>query len=232
MKKYFILSDIHSQFDLFESAIIKAGFEKSNPNHIMIIAGDILDRGSQGDLLIRYLEELIRIDRLIGVIGNHDAFLIDILNHNYLLDKVVFNIEKNGFIETLKLGSKKPITDINEPTLDLIRETFENEYEVFTKWIKELPLYLEYNHHVIVHGFLDFSLDDWHETSNRFAVWERGYNNSVPKNFTKKIIFGHTPNYYINNQNDIIYKDKKIMIDGGAAEGLQINVLILTESEI
>ncbi|XMB71727.1 metallophosphoesterase [Mycoplasmatota bacterium WC30] len=232
MKKYFILSDIHSQYDLLIDAINRIGFDESDQDHILIIAGDVLDRGKQGDAVIRYLENLIILNRVLGVVGNHDAFLIDILNHNYKLDRVKFNIEMNGFKETLKLGITEADFEITEATLDIIRETFESKYAIFTKWLRELPLFLEYANHVIVHGFLDFSLSDWRDTTSHYAVWERGYNNVIPDTFKKKIIFGHTPNSHINNQNDIIYDGKKIMIDGGAASGVQINVLVLTDIEI
>ena len=80
MKKYYILSDIHSQFELFTDAISRIDFDEDNPNHVLIIAGDILDRGKQGDSVIKYLEKYIIQNRVLGVIGNHDAFLIDILN--------------------------------------------------------------------------------------------------------------------------------------------------------
>ncbi|MBI9008966.1 MAG: metallophosphoesterase [Tenericutes bacterium] len=203
-------------------------------DHILIIAGDILDRGTMGNDLIRYLEKLIEKKRLLGVLGNHDLFLIDIMNDNYRLEKVLFNISKNGFIETLQLGFKRDIRNF-EVTKELIEEfkkNFSMKYPIFVKWILELPLYLEFNHHVIVHGFLDFSLRDWKYTSQRFAIWDRGYAKEIPCSFHKKLVFGHTPNYHINKQDNIIYEGLKIMIDGGAASRHQVNILYLTEREI
>jgi serine/threonine protein phosphatase 1 len=234
MIKYFILSDIHAQFKLLTEALNKADFDMNNRNHILIINGDILDRGKEGDKTIRYLEKLIEQKRLIGVLGNHDIFLIDILKGTYKIDKVIWNINKNGFIETLQLGFNKKIRarKVTTALLEEFRKTFRLKYQTFVDWIMKLPIYIEYDKHVLVHGFIDFDLDDWHDTDPHFAVWDRGYNKEIPDYFEKKLVFGHTPNHYINNQDNIIYEGKKIMIDGGAASGKQINVLCFTEEEI
>jgi|AntAceMinimDraft_18_1070375.scaffolds.fasta_scaffold00017_16 predicted phosphodiesterase len=234
MIQYFIMSDIHSQYDLFIEALKKAAFDIENMDHILIIGGDVLDRGTTGHNTIKYIEELIVKKRVIGVLGNHDLFLVDIIKGTYRLNKVLWNISKNGFIETLQLGFSKNIhnLDVTKELIEEFRKNFKIKYPLFVKWIMSLPLYLEYENHVIVHGFIDFSLKNWRDTDEHFAIWDRGYNRKIPDSFNKLLIFGHTPNHNINNQNDIIYDAKKIMIDGGAASNHQINVLKLKENEI
>ena len=233
MKEYYILSDIHSQYDLLMNALKKAEFDMENDNHILIIGGDVLDRGKQGDKVVRFIETLIIKNRVLGVLGNHDVFLLDVVDQTYDMKKIIWNCDKNGFMETLLLGwnpSKEFLMETK--TITKISETLNKKYPIFLQWLREVPLFLEFPNHVIVHGFLDFSLEDWHNTSKQFATWERGFNNHIPENFGRYLIFGHTPNNYINQQNDIIRQDKKIMIDGGAASRLQINILRLTEEEI
>ena len=233
MKEYFILSDIHSQYDLLMNALKKAEFDMENDNHILIIAGDVLDRGYQGDEVIRFIETLVIKKRVLGVLGNHDVFLLDLVDNTFEMKKIIWNCDKNGFKETLLLGwnpSKEFQMEIK--TIEKIGRNLNGKYSVFLEWLRELPLFLEFKNHVIVHGFLDFSLDDWHYTSKQFATWERGFNNLVPDEFQKYLIFGHTPNSYINQQHGIIRQNKKIMIDGGASSRIQINILRLTEEEI
>ena len=193
-----------------------------------------MDRGDDGDLVIRYIEKLIFKKRVLGCIGNHDKYILDLVNKTYNIEKVIFNVKHNGFLKTLLLGTNNETIkiDYNLETLNIISDNIKQKYPIFIKWLNNLPLYLEYKNHVIVHGFIDFSIIDWHKTNKRYATWQRGYKDNIPNTFEKKIIFGHTPNHYINNQNDIIYRGKKIMIDGGAASGLQINVLVLTDKEI
>lgn len=234
MKKYFIFSDVHAQYDILLLGLYKADFNLSNPEHIMIIGGDLLDRGKQGHELIRFLEPLIEDGRVLGVLGNHDLFLKEILEDDHKIDHIAFNIQHNGFKETLLLaypGAPKDFR-LNKPNLSLIKENFWATYPIFSKWLVALPLYLEFGHHVIVHGFLDFSLQDWRKTKTAYAVWERGYDHKVPGGFTKRLIIGHTPNQYINGEADIITDGQKIMIDGGAAYGYQVNMLVLTEEEL
>ena len=43
--KYFIVSDIHSFYVELKSALDKAGFNKRNKDHTLIVCGDIFDRG-------------------------------------------------------------------------------------------------------------------------------------------------------------------------------------------
>lgn len=232
MIEYFIVSDIHAQYDMLIKALKDAGFDMGNSDHVLLVAGDVLDRGSQGDMLIRFLETLIQQDRLLGVLGNHDRFFIDLIDNKFSLKTVLWNSYNNGFIETLRLGHNDRSFFIEENVIRDISLNLNKKYPIFIKWISNLPLFLEFSNHVIVHGFINFDLDDWHHTDEHYAIWERGYGNSVPESFNKKLIFGHTPNHYINGKNDIIIEGKKIMIDGGAASGIQINILKIDEKTI
>jgi len=234
MKEYYIVSDLHSRLDLLTKALDSSGFLLENDNHILLIAGDILDRGLEGDILIRFLEKLIDKGRLLMCLGNHDTFLLDIINDISTVKKVVWNIHRNGFATTLQLVCDDEITEelVTQEFLTEVSNRFNEKYPIFIEWLKKQPYYLEYNNHIVVHGFLDFSLDDWHNTSIHDLIWKRGYNLRVPKNFTKNIIFGHTPNIHFGSTDDIITCGKKIMIDGGAANGNQVNVYKLTEEEI
>ena len=47
MKKYFVTSDIHGFYNEFIAALDRSGFNIDNPDHILIICGDIFDRGNQ-----------------------------------------------------------------------------------------------------------------------------------------------------------------------------------------
>lgn len=234
MKKYFIVSDIHSQYQMLIDALSKKGFNPNDENHFLIINGDVLDRGNEGKELIIYLESLIKKEKLIGILGNHDVFIKNIINNNWDRERVLFDIHRNGFLKTMQIPFKEPLDaeNITESIIENVRDAYLEEFPIFCDWLDELPTMLVCAHHVIVHGFVDFDLDDFEETSERYATWTRGYNLDVPESFNKKLIIGHTPNYHINNQDDIIFDGKKIMIDGGAAMGHQVNVLLLTEEEI
>ncbi len=232
MIKYFILSDIHAQFSLLTEALNKASFDIKNKDHILIISGDILDRGKQGDLVIRFIESLILDKRVLAVLGNHDVFLKEILENNIDVEKIEFNIVHNGSGETLKLIKYINLNELTNTSIIKFGQKFIETYPIFSNWLTSIPLFLEFKNHVIVHAFLDFNLTDWRNTSIRYTTWSRDYKNKIPISFGKKLIFGHTPNVLINGKDDIIFDGYKIMIDGGAAMNHQINILILTENTI
>ena len=47
MKKYFVISDIHGFYSSMKKSLFKAGFRKTNSNHVLIICGDLFDRGKE-----------------------------------------------------------------------------------------------------------------------------------------------------------------------------------------
>ncbi len=230
MKKYFIVSDIHANYSKLIKALKTSGFDLDNPDHVFVFGGDALDRGKEGDKVIGFIESLIEKNRIIGVLGNHDKFLLDMVSGD--VSYVRFNVLRNGFGPTVRLGEESNRFNLTKDEFIIAGQRILAKYPVFVNWLRELPPYLEFPHHVLVHGYLDFSLDDWHETDMHYAIWERGYSRAVPESFHKKIIIGHTPNMMIMGKHDIVVFDKKILIDGGAAYGGQINVLVLDESEI
>ena len=56
MKKYFICSDIHSDYNALMNAIKENGFDINNDNHILVVAGDIFDRGEDSVKVYEYLK--------------------------------------------------------------------------------------------------------------------------------------------------------------------------------
>lgn len=81
-KKYFVSSDIHSFFDQFISALTSAGFDVNNSDHILIICGDIFDRGNQTVELYNWLRSIPE-DRLVLIQGNHELLYFDLLEKSF-----------------------------------------------------------------------------------------------------------------------------------------------------
>lgn len=82
MKKYFIASDIHSFFNEFKSALSLAGYNKKNKEHILILNGDLFDRGEQTIRLFKFLRNIPK-SRLILVKGNHEELFDSLLEKDY-----------------------------------------------------------------------------------------------------------------------------------------------------
>ena len=89
-KKYFCTSDIHGFFDIFHEALIKAGFEENNPDHVLIICGDIFDRGKEPLEVYNFLKSLPQ-ERRILVRGNHELLLQELVDREEALSHDLHN---------------------------------------------------------------------------------------------------------------------------------------------
>ena len=56
--KYFIVSDIHSFYTKLKRALDKAGFNKRNKDHTLIVCGDIFDRGPDTRSVYKFLTSI------------------------------------------------------------------------------------------------------------------------------------------------------------------------------
>ena len=76
MKKYFIVSDIHSFFLELRSSLFRAGFRKKNKDHILIVLGDIFDRGPDSKEVYDYIRSIPKERRILG--NNHTDYRLRI----------------------------------------------------------------------------------------------------------------------------------------------------------
>ena len=93
-KKIFAVSDIHGHCSLLKEALNEAGFDRYNPEHLLVCCGDYFDRGTENLNTLKFLDV---IDNKVLLKGNHEDMLLDIFEtgrfkeHNYL----------NGTVETI-----------------------------------------------------------------------------------------------------------------------------------
>ena len=76
--KYFIFSDVHGFYDELMLAIDRAGFDKDNPEHIIVSLGDLLDRGTKPLQCLRFVNSLPS-DRRILIRGNHEDLMEEVI---------------------------------------------------------------------------------------------------------------------------------------------------------
>lgn len=74
MKKLFCCSDIHSFFHEWMTALNRKKFDINNPDHILIICGDIFDRGPGSKEVYDFIKK-IPLERRILIRGNHEILL-------------------------------------------------------------------------------------------------------------------------------------------------------------
>jgi serine/threonine protein phosphatase 1 len=148
--KYFVISDIHGFYDVLRESLQKAGYNSNNPDHHLIVVGDMFDRGNQSDLVLEYLYPLHQQGSATIIIGNHDTFLLDFLSGDR--DNAEFNIRYNGFGKTLtSLASiQPPYKNLSE-----LAKSIQKRYPFLQKWLASLPYYYELEDYIFVHGGID-----------------------------------------------------------------------------
>ena len=108
-KVYFALSDIHGFADEMEDALDEAGFERGNEDHVLIVLGDVFDRGKGALEVYRYLSS-IPSSRLILIRGNHESLFLDLLKKT-APEKYDFS---NGTVDTFCQISGCPIESLRK----------------------------------------------------------------------------------------------------------------------
>lgn len=201
MKKYFCASDIHSFYDLWMLALVNKGFELNNPDHIIIICGDLFDRGDQSTECFEFVQDMQKQNRLIYILGNHEELLHD----------CVFALVKgrNFGRHHISNGTLKTIANI----------VGVSEYDVLCSVISSTALqeklnpvlnfidtncvdYFELGDKVFVHGWVPTTCDEnqvmivddnWRDGDWYHARWENGmemahFKLTVPD---KTVVCGH-----------------------------------------
>ena len=90
----FVVSDIHGHYTLLKNALDKAGFDKEDPNHLLVCCGDYFDRGSENVAVLKFFE---RLKHCVLLRGNHEDMLLKLL----YTGKVLPHHYINGTMQTM-----------------------------------------------------------------------------------------------------------------------------------
>lgn len=79
MKKYFCVSDVHSFFWPLKEALDTAGFDLNEKDHILLVDGDLFDRGADSLAVYQFVKSLPKSRRVL-IRGNHEQLFLDLLD--------------------------------------------------------------------------------------------------------------------------------------------------------
>lgn len=136
--KYFVTADIHGYYTYYLEALKKQGFDINNPNHKLIICGDLFDRGREPKALIEFV--LNNPNKFILVRGNHEDLLEDMLVRGYPNGadyhngtfQTLIDLGYNEDISLKKVAKRSGLTKV----LDLCINYFETKHYVFVhSWL-------------------------------------------------------------------------------------------------
>lgn len=169
MSKIFVSSDIHSAYTPWMNTLIEAGFDAGNPNHKIVICGDLFDRLDETVQCFEFVKSLG--DRAIYVKGNHESLLFDCVEeirrgripsshhfHNGTVKTICQFCGENEWIMYDPTWRDK-ICDVMQPILD---------------WIDEKCVdYAEIGDYVFVHGWIpcNHGAENFRLASS--GAWER-----------------------------------------------------------
>lgn len=250
MPKLFVVSDIHSYYDEFKTALDAAGFDQDNENHWLITCGDHWDRGPKPVEVMNYLTQL---PRKVLIKGNHEQLFTDCCNRGYWKS----HDAHNGTFDTIcKLGGAGKGRSFDECCIIAEQRA--------KKFLDSMVNYFETENYVFVHGFIPVTgydsyynrnrkfskKDDWrfaHQREWDNAMWLNGMKMAMDGlGIEKTIVVGHyhtswghaiqdkTFNEFGEDANfsPFYYEDELIAIDGCTAHTRKVNVLVLEDNFI
>ena len=144
MKKLFVVTDIHGHCTLLKAALEKAGYDRRDPEHLLICCGDYFDRGEENKEVLQFFE---RQPRAVLLRGNHEDLLLELLRtgkvlpHNYI----------NGTMQTLEDFFGKYFIDPVDDSIDFSGKT--RTVDRLCEFIDGTVDYFETENYVFVHGW-------------------------------------------------------------------------------
>ena len=231
-RRIIAVSDIHGNLPFFQALMDQVGL---TPGDILVLAGDMLEKGKDSLPLLRHLMELSRTHTLYPICGNCDELVLNFFETDRM-DQRFFSSylprhPESAIRQMAREGGFEQLEDLPRLRAGL-RAAFPEEWA----WLKALPTVLETEHLVFVHGGVP-SLEGMEELE-RWRCMKNDDFLGQGHAFDKWVIVGHWPvtlyDPHIPSAAPIFTQDRKIIsIDGGCVLKLdgQLNALILPSED-
>jgi serine/threonine protein phosphatase 1 len=228
--KLFVCSDIHGFFDEFKKALDEAGFEENNPEQLLIVCGDYMDRGGQPAEVMHYL---MKLKNKVLIKGNHESLILECIEREY----PGYHDYSNGTYGTIcELGGAGKGRPFDECCL--IAE------QRIKPFIRQMVDYYETKNYIFVHSFVP-TIEDWryaHASQWESSRWGNPYELAgqglLPG---KTLVFGHfhtswprakyegEPEWGEGADFSPYYGNGYIAIDACTAYSHKVNVIVLED---
>ena len=160
MKRFFVVSDVHGFYSILLKTLDSHGFQVNNPNHILVICGDVFDRGEESVALYNLLSN-IPDSRFIYIRGNHEDLICECVN-DILTNKIISRHHfSNGTIKTIAHFTGLKEQDFVYARLaDTTKELVQSKMMPIIGWINKKSVnYYEIGDYIFVHGWLPVTAD-------------------------------------------------------------------------
>lgn len=171
--KYFVVSDIHSFYTEMRTSLSAEGFDVTNPDHKVIICGDVFDQGDETIKIFKWLKEMKLKNKLIYVRGNHEDLLENVFKRNRITNIDV----SNGTYLTIKdLAQEQRGQVIDDfDAMSNINTLLSDAYKTgIVQFLDDTCVdYYETKNYIFVHGFIPTKYDDLTKTSTIIPSWRK-----------------------------------------------------------
>lgn len=210
--KYFVLSDIHGQYEKLEQLL-----RFWNPDtEQLVLNGDYIDRGFDSYLVLKRVQELHRQYGAIVNRGNHEDMFLNWLENP--INQSAYYFGNGGkatifsFVDELGIFYKS--------TEELRDQIMEKSHDLI-QFIQQMNLYKETDRFLFVHAGVNLYMSDWRKSDPSDFLWIRDAFIYTKNQTDKFIVFGHTPTFTLHDSewNTKPWLDRwgtKLCIDGGA----------------
>lgn len=224
-KRIFAISDPHAFFEETIRDLTADGFDPLNDNHLLIVCGDLFDRGPDSVKIFKWLYNLTRRGNCVVVKGNHDKFLQDFLEgsdspfnylHNGLRTTIAdFTHGFSSFELWCELEKEGELSvDAFAEWAAICRKMIMEEYPDLLPWLKSLPDYYETENYIFVHGAIDTEAEDWHNPDYQYRFlsgWDAlafddgTFFGEKIENTDKTVVIGHFGTRYLRDMYPEMY---------------------------
>ena len=198
MKKYFVVADVHGFYSEMLRALVKAGYNPMDPNHIFVSLGDLLDRGPNPKECLDFVNAIPK-EKKILIRDNHE----DLLEEAIWRKGFFWNDYPNGTANTVRdlYQLEHNITDEEVKTVsafDML--VWLKDYEPYKQYIDSTQYYAIRGDNIFLHGWVPYWIDaveqfehispqDWKECAWINGMQSYHFGGPIYKDLDKKEIY-------------------------------------------
>ena len=138
--KIFATSDIHSYFTALKAALDENGFEPNNQDHLLVVCGDVFDRGPESKEVFEFLNSLTNV---VLIRGNHEDLMEEVWHRGHCMSHDISN------------GTLRTIADMfGDEANDETHEAIKRAETVLRPFFNKMVNYFETKNYIFVHGWI------------------------------------------------------------------------------